>query len=344
MPGMVFDWLRRKWRATPPASGDVHVEEQEALDPAKVAESATRGYVHVKGAQFKDLDPAKAAELAVRAGEGQPIPLGRWVWMELPWELKERFLGYVYVDPDAGLSAKGGPESAAQIAELPTYTVRLPLQLPILSLTPKEISKRALPRIPTWLEYYGPQPDPEAAWRKDPDLKGRFHDSFPDDLQVLVHDGEPRRTSHQPELCWVRMVEAEEGPLRRFIFNAEMSTLSEREFSRKYQTNKAVYVGRLLNAPHALQSVRQGDTVRFLTGGGLEHPLLVTSQYLEEREDWWICPCSKCGMGECLDPPSVMTRLRFPEQQPGAEVKVFTSFCPRCGGIQLLSRRDQTEP
>ena len=175
-------------------------------------------------------------------------------------------------------------------------------------------------------------------------MKGRFHDSFPDDLQVLVHDGEPRRTSHQPELCWVRMVEAEEGPLRRFIFSAEMTTLSEREFSTKYQTNGTVYVGKLLSAPHALQSVRQGDTVRFLAGGGLEHPLLVTLQYLEEREDWWIGPCPKCGMGECLDPPSVMTKLRFPDQPPGAEVKTFTSFCPRCGGMQLLSRRDPAEP
>jgi len=107
MPGIVFDWLRRKRRGAPPASGDVHVEGQETLDPVK------------------------AAELAAHAGERKPIPLGRWVWMELPWELKDRFLGYVYLDPTAGLSAKGGPESAAQIAELPTYTVRLSLQLPI---------------------------------------------------------------------------------------------------------------------------------------------------------------------------------------------------------------------
>jgi hypothetical protein len=182
----VFNWLRKLWHDAPPTRGYMHVEGQETrpLDPGQGAESAARGYVHIEeqqtrdldpaasatnqhvsipGAQFKAFgDPAKAAELAARAGEGTPIPFGRWVWMELPWELKERFLGYVYLDPEAGASAKGGPESASQIAELPTYTVRLPMPLPIQLLTPEEISGRALPFTPVWLHYYGPQPDPEA--------------------------------------------------------------------------------------------------------------------------------------------------------------------------------------
>ncbi|HEX8115225.1 MAG TPA: hypothetical protein VF516_46175 [Kofleriaceae bacterium] len=338
----MFDWLRKKRRDAPPASGHVHIEGQQTSDLDPVALVADR-YSPVPGAQFKALDPAQTADLAARAGEGKPIPFGRWVWMELPWELKERFLGYVYLDPEAGPSAKGGPESASQIAELPTYTVRLPMRLPMQLLTPEEITKRALPVIPAWLHHYGPQPDPEAAWRKDPDLKGRFHDSYPDDLQVLVHDGEPRRTSRQPELCWVRIVEAKEGPPRRFIFMPQATSLSESEFARKYRTNKIVYVGKLLNAPHALQSVRQGDTVRFFTGGGLEQPLQVTLEYLEERENWRIVPCNKCGMGECLDPPSVMAKLRFPDQPPDAVTTMFTSFCPRCGGMQMLSRHDQAE-
>lgn len=102
-------------------------------------------------------------------------------------------------------------------------------------------------------------------------------------------------------------------------------------------------MGKLLNAPHALQSVRQGDTVRFLTGGGLQQPLQVTLEYLEERENWRIVPCNKCGMSECLDPPSVMAKLRFPDQPPDAVTTMFTSFCPRCGGMQLLSRHDRAE-
>ena len=327
----MFDWLRKKRRETGPAA--------EASDSAKAAEPA--GYVHIEGAQYKALDDARFEELAARAGERKPIPLGRWVWMELPWELEERFLGYAYFDPVAGPSAKGGPESAAQIAELPTWTVRLSLPLPIQLLTPEEISERALPLTPPWLHHYGPQPDPDAAWRKDPDLDGRFHDSYPDDLQVLAHDGEPRRTGRHPELCWVRIVAVESGPPRRLAFNSEATTLPRSEFEKKYQSSKVVYIAKLLNAPHALESVRQGDTIRFLAGGGLEHPLQVTPQYLEEREEWWITPCNKCGMSECLDPPSVMARLRFPDKPPDAVMQMFTSFCARCDGVQMLSRHTE---
>jgi hypothetical protein len=337
----MFDWLRKKRRDKGPAAEPVHVEGQQtkAPDPAKAVELA--GYVHVPGARFEALDDAKFAELAARPGERKPIPFGQWVWMELPWELQERFLGFVYFDAVAGPSARGGPESAADIAERPTYTVRLAMRLPIQVLTPEEVSERALPMAPWWLQHYGPMPDPDAAWRKDPDLNGRFHDTCPDDLQVLVHDGEPRRTGRHPELCWVRIVAAEDAPPRRFLFNSKATTLSRNEFENKYQPNERVYIARLLNTPRALESVRQGDTVRFLAGAGLEHPLLVTPQYLEERGEWWIGPCNKCGMGECLDPPSVMVRLRFPKQPPDAVAQSFTSFCALCGGLQMLSRHTE---
>jgi hypothetical protein len=42
-------------------------------------------------------------------------------------------------------------------------------------------------------------------WRGDPDLVGRFHPEYPDNLQVVVHDGEPRRTGRGTEACWVRV-------------------------------------------------------------------------------------------------------------------------------------------
>ena len=75
-----------------------------------------------------------------------------------------------------------------------------------------------------------------------------------------------------------------------------------------------------------------------MTCTGAEQPLMVTRAYLEERESWWVMPCEKCGLAECLDPPSVMGRLRFPDSPPDAEVMSFTAFCPVCGGMQLLSR------
>ena len=36
-------------------------------------------------------------------------------------------------------------------------------------------------------------------WRDHPKLKGRFHESYPDDLQVMAHDGGPRLTDSRPE-------------------------------------------------------------------------------------------------------------------------------------------------
>ncbi len=39
-------------------------------------------------------------------------------------------------------------------------------------------------------------------WRSDPLLEGRFHPEYPDDLQVIVHDGGPRLTKNAPELMW----------------------------------------------------------------------------------------------------------------------------------------------
>src|SRR5690242_6623830 len=66
-----------------------------------------------------------------------------------------------------------------------------------------------------------------ALWRTDPLLAGRFHASYPDDLQVIVHDGGPRLSVIGPELMWVRLTDvAAEGEGLR------------------------VYRGALLNRPH----------------------------------------------------------------------------------------------
>jgi hypothetical protein len=286
------------------------------------------------------MDAAKPAELAAKAAAQGPIAWGQWVFMELPWEHQERFLGYVYVDPDAGLSAKGDRASVAELVERPTFTVRLPMGFPFRPLTAEEVSARGLPAQPPWLVHYGPQPDPESPWRKDPNLRDRFHESHPNDLQILVHDGEPRRTQRTPELCWVRVLRAEPGPTRRALYMTGQTSLSQEEFARKYSGDTWVYVAQLLNAPHGLRSVQQGEELYFLSGAGLLHPLHVTPQYLQEREHWRIAPCNKCGWSEAFDPPGVMARFRFPDTPPEAELQTFTSFCPMCDGMQLLSHVD----
>lgn len=320
----MFDWLRKKRRGG----------ENEGKHDARRGDAATA-----------QSGPSGGTESTARGAPQGRLPFGHWVWMDMRTlrpESKERFVGYVYVDPGAGPSVKGGPESA-NFVELPMTTVRLPMPLmPMQVLAPDEISARGLPAAPAWLAHFGPQPDLDAPWHRDPDLRGRFHASWPDDLQVLVHDGEPRRTERKPELCWVRVVAAEPGPPRWITFVPDVHELSERELAQKYRRSQTVYVATLLNAPEALVSIRQGDAIRFLAGGGLEHPLLVTPQYLAERAGWKITLCSECGMSECLDPPSVMARLRFPDNPPGATVQNFTSFCALCGGMQMLSRADGT--
>jgi hypothetical protein len=40
-------------------------------------------------------------------------------------------------------------------------------------------------------------------WRTHPGLQGRFPDEFPDETQVIAHDGGPRFSDHRPELVWV---------------------------------------------------------------------------------------------------------------------------------------------
>jgi hypothetical protein len=160
-------------------------------------------------------------------------------------------------------------------------------------------------------------------WRSDPDLAGRFHPEYPDDLQFMAHDGEPRRTGRQGELCWARMIGVERAP--------------KRTFSEPIPAAEWVYLATLLNAPTQLSTIRQGDTIRLLSGTGVEHPLLVTQQYLAERPLWTIRACDRCGLREVLDPPSVMVKLRFPSLPEGHLLHSFTSFCVLCGGGQVLS-------
>ncbi len=97
-------------------------------------------------------------------------------------------------------------------------------------------------------------------WRVHPKLKDRFLPDFPDDLQVIVHDGGPRTTRHAPEAVWVT-VNGVSGD---------------------------VFQGRVLNQPLNLQTVKQGSEIKFLMPDGCEQPLMVTHKYLRERESWVI--------------------------------------------------------
>ncbi len=253
------------------------------------------------------------------------LPFGSWVWIDrLP---DEPIIAFVYLDPRAGPSAKGGLASDAQLATMPSRTVRLAATQPLRTLSPDEVRIRNLPVPPEWVASFGPQPDPDAPWHRDPLLDGKFHAQYPDDIQTLVHDGDPRRTRRGPELCWVRIKRVDRAPTRQ-VTNVD------------YEPSRHVYIGELLNQPHTLTSVKRGDRLKLISVHGLPHPLHVTDEYLLEREDWKISPCDRCGASECFDPPSVMAKVRFPDAPPDAQIQAFTSFCSHCGGIQQLARVD----
>jgi hypothetical protein len=145
-------------------------------------------------------------------------------------------------------------------------------------------------------------------WRAHPKLTGRFHPEIPDDLQVIVHDGGPRLTQKAPELVWVTVTGGEGD----------------------------VFSGRILNQPAHVTSVHQGQEIRFIVPDRCPHPLLVTPKYLHERPSWQIDPCRQCGFAALFDAPSDLIRAAFPDIPDGAVMEGFTSFCPLCGGIQML--------
>ena len=171
-------------------------------------------------------------------------------------------------------------------------------------------------------------------WRNDPDLVGKLHPQHPDDVQVIVHDGEPRRTQKSPEACWVRIT-GTSGVLRSPI--AQRGATSAPTPASVQWLERTIYTGQLLNQPHALTSVREGAAVRFVHAPGIPNPLMITPGYESERPRWAVTPCDRCGADQALDPMSVMARTRFPDAPAGAVPVAFTAFCP-CGGTMMLGQ------
>lgn len=250
--------------------------------------------------------------------------LGRWASCQLP-DRDEPVIGFVYYDSEAGLSLRHTDDTS-------TFTVRLPMG-PLKILSDQDVASRGLESTPDWVEeFYGDQ-KLDAPWRKDLALTQAAHESFPDDVLVTLHDGEPRRTEIGPEHCWVRISGSFEGPVRQFMLMPDTAPTTNTEL-----LGNTVYVGELQNEPHHLTTVTKGDNVHFLADSGSGKALMVTDEYLKERPDWWIVPCDKCGFAEGYDAPSLMHQTRFPETPEDATPEQFTAFCPECGGMQMFSR------
>jgi hypothetical protein len=93
------------------------------------------------------------------------IPVCAWVRMTLPGFGFPTFIGFTYVDREAGLSAKGGSGDDPDLAEAPGLTVRLPMPgVDPEPLGEPEIQRLGLPRVPSWVGFYGPQPLAGMSW------------------------------------------------------------------------------------------------------------------------------------------------------------------------------------
>lgn len=153
--------------------------------------------------------------------------------------------------------------------------------------------------------------DSDHPWRNDPALIGMFHPEYPDDLQVMVHEGGPRLTKARPELIWVHVTGKHAG----------------------------AYEGILLNQPHQLETLKLNDRILFLPANTGNKPFRVTEKYLNERKGWHLKPCDKCGMPEQFDAPSELQAKIFPDILVDANLEKFTTFCPVCGGVQVVSSK-----
>ena len=127
-------------------------------------------------------------------------PMGVWVSIAGVPDCAD-FIGFTYLDLEAGVSAKGGSDRTTRSSG--AITVRLPWQAPAIALSHGDLDRYGLPPSPDWLEIYGPQPRSGilwGAWRTEPLLRGHLGADWPDDMQVLVHDGGPRVAEASPEI------------------------------------------------------------------------------------------------------------------------------------------------
>lgn len=147
-------------------------------------------------------------------------------------------------------------------------------------------------------------------WLNDPATKPKYTlPEYPNDLQVIIHQGGPKTSKFPPELAWVRTI----GRSGNF------------------------FLGVLLNAPHNLPKLGLGHEITFLIENGGEHPHLVPPAYLLERAAWKITPCDQCGFHEFFDTPSMLISTAFGEAMID-KTDMFTTFCGFCGGVQGAER------
>ena len=130
-------------------------------------------------------------------------------------------------------------------------------------------------------------------WHDDADLQGRFHPQYPNDLQLLVHEGSFRFTDTKPEAMWAHIV-------------------ARLEWTHETGEKGYVYRPVLLNKPHQLKTIKQNDEILFVAKQSYKLPVRVTHEYIMQRAFYEISPCNKCGLPEVFDPIQDLWNKSFP--------------------------------
>jgi hypothetical protein len=166
-----------------------------------------------------------------------------------------------------------------------------------------------------------------AMWHDDPNLQGRFHPQYPDDLQVVLHEGSFRFTRAKPEIVWGRI-----------------QLGLEFEFEGNPPQIVRAYRASLLNQPVQLKTFKVGQDIMLVAHKSYKLPIYVTHEYVADRAQYHITPCNECGLPELFDPISKLVEHSFPgmketlKKEEGA-FPMFTSFCPVCGGTMVVKHK-----
>ncbi len=151
-------------------------------------------------------------------------------------------------------------------------------------------------------------PEDDSHWRNDPSTRHQFSlPKYPDDLPVVVFDSDYYLTGTKPEMIWCRTV-ARNGPF---------------------------FLGKVLNDPKQLRSIKKTMWVCYTIANGSKHAVMLPLQYLYERDQWIIDPCTKCGFKELFIAPSVLQERQF----KGVAVAMMTGRCGMCGGTQVIQKK-----
>ena len=315
---------------TAPAHGSVaaHVLETgcagrrrrltEAPDPGSVS----------RRQQTSTLDPGKTAALAA---EAQPMTaadvLGPVDRAEAALGARRRpFLDIAYLDPAGGsLRPRAIGRARPTSPRGPTDDgVRLPGSFPGGRCRRTNASVEGFPghaRSGSSSTGRSARPERAVASRSHPAAPARTRASWTTCRSSCTTASLAARAARRAVLG-ARCCAAPTATAETFVFDPAAFPMGAAAFAAKYAGHPASSTpGKLLNQPHKLTTVSEGDEVRFVAAEGLEKGLLVTAQYLEECAVWAIQPCNKCGLVDTLDPPSVMARTRFPDAPADAQVR-----------------------